>query len=285
MPKSRLTTVANVLLALLKAGCYLLLFLFGQTVVTVAVMAVFALWSYLNGGAVDPDTLLNDVLRQTPLITVCSAAVTLVILLVVFLIRKKNPLKEVGLVRTSPSVAAAAAAVTPALYMLVILVMGLLPEAWLEDYAQASAGLNDTGLLAFFGTVLAAPLVEEVIFRGLMQSRLARAMPGWLAAVVAALAFGLCHGQFVWVAYATLLGLIFGWIRLRSGSILPSLLAHFVFNLIGFFSAFAETGGFAEILLPALPVLSLIGCLLARRGLVQLFRPRPAQPEFPPDAT
>jgi len=285
MRQSRLTSVANVLLALLKAGCYLLLFLLSQTVVTVAVVAVFALWAYFNGGAIDQEALLGDVLTQTPLITVCSAVLTLVILAAVFLIRKKNPLRETGLVRTSPSMVAAAAAVTPALYVLVILVMGCLPEVWLEDYAQASAGLNDTGLLAFLGTVFAAPLVEEVIFRGLIQSRLARALPAWLAAVLAALAFGLCHGQFLWMAYAALLGLIFGWIRLRSGSILPSLAAHFVFNLIGFLAVFAEEAGFASALFLVLPILSLVGCVLARRGLVQLFRPRPAQPEFPPDAT
>jgi len=261
MHQSRLTSISNVLLALLKAGCYLLLFLGGQTVVTVAVVAVFALWAYLNGGTIDQTVLLDDVLARTPLITVCSALLTLAVLVIVFLIRRKNPLKEAGVVRTAPSMAAAAAAVTPALYLLVIVVMSRLPEAWLEDYAQASAGLNDTGLLAFLATVIAAPLVEEVIFRGLIQSRLARVMPGWLAAVLAALTFGLCHGQPVWMAYAALLGLFFGWIRLRSGSILPSLAAHFVFNLIGFLAVFAEESGFVRMLFLILSALSLAGCL------------------------
>lgn len=277
MNEEKRTSAAAILLALLKAGCYLLLFLGAQTLVTVAVTAIITIWSILNGGGLDQNALLTDVLAYTPHITLFSAVLTLIILAIFFLARKKKLFAEVGLVRTKPSLVGAAAAITPALYVVVIVVMGFLPEALLEDYAQASAGLDDTGLFTLLATVIAAPIVEEVIFRGLIQSRLARAMPGWLAAVIAALVFGLCHGQIVWATYAFVLGLFFGWMRLRSGSILPSLAAHFVFNLIGHFAVVLEGAVPDWAILVGLLVISAIACLLTRRGLGELLHRK--QPE------
>lgn len=228
-----------------------------------------------------PDAMMDGILAFTPHITLFSAILTLAVLTGFFLLRKKDPLREAGLVRTRPVVVGAAASMTPALYVLVILVLACLPEAWMESYAEASAGLSDTGLFSFLATVIAAPIVEEVIFRGLIQSRLGRVMPGWLAAVLAALVFGLCHGQAVWVGYAFVLGLFFGWFTLRSGSILPSMLAHFVFNAIGHFAVVLESRVPDWTIFAALLAISAVGCLLTRRGLAHLFAPRPAQPEVP----
>ena len=271
MNEEKKVSAAAVLLALLKAGCYLLLFLGAQMLVTVAFTAILALLAISNGGSPNPDALLTDVLAYTPHITLFSALLTIIILVIFFLVRKKNPLQEVGLVKTDLSLVGASAAITPALYTVVMLVMGLLPESLLEDYAQASAGLSDTGLLALLATVIGAPLVEEVIFRGLIQSRLERAMPGWLAAVISALVFGLCHGQIVWIVYAFVLGMIFGRMRQCCRSILPSLAAHFVFNLIGHLAVALEPHLTPEAISGALIAFSLAGLIMARRQVPHLF--------------
>ena len=212
MNNERRISIAAVLLALLKAGSYLLLFLGCQMLVTVVVTTAFTLAAVLGGGAYSEALLLEQVLNCTGQITLFSNILTLVILRIFFLARRKNPPAEAGLVPARPRMVAAAAAVTPALYVVIILVLSCLPQAWLESYADASAPLNDTGVWALLATVIAAPLAEEVVFRGLIQSRLRRVMPGWLAVVIAAALFGLCHGQAVWMAYAFTLGLFFGWI-------------------------------------------------------------------------
>lgn len=272
-------TAGKVLLALLKAGCYLLLFLGSQLLVTMAITIIFTVFSVINGGGLNEALLIEQVLGCTTHITLISNLLALGILALFFLIRRKKPLGEAGLVKTRPPMVAAAAALAPGLYAVVITLLGFLPEEWLSAYNEASAALNDTSVWALLATVIAAPLAEEVVFRGLIQSRLNRVMPGWLSVVISALLFGLCHGQPVWMAYAFLLGLFFGWIALRSKSILPTVVAHMIFNAIGHFSVYLpETAPeWAFYLFPGgLLLLSVVCCLLARRGMADLFR-RPAQ--------
>jgi membrane protease YdiL (CAAX protease family) len=78
-------------------------------------------------------------------------------------------------------------------------------------------------------TTLGAPLAEEVIFRGYLHALLRTWLGPWPTIVASACAFGFVHGS----AYALpigLLGLYFAWLRERTGSLAPSLLAHSMHN-------------------------------------------------------
>ena len=81
-----------------------------------------------------------------------------------------------------------------------------------------------------------APIVEEIFFRGFIfgaiKSRFGRA-----AAIVASgLIFGAVHlgNPGGWVVFAPIsaVGMIFAWGYLYSGSIVPAIMAHFLFNLV-----------------------------------------------------
>ena len=158
--------------------------------------------------------------------------------------------------------------------------MSFLPEAWLLGYAQASAGLTGGGVLSAISIALVSPVVEEVIFRGLVQSRLARAMPGWPAVLIASALFALGHGQPVWMGYAFCLGLVLGVMAWRAGSILPSLLTHILFNTIGqllTLPQLAQANGL--VVLAVLAGVGVAACLLARKGLRALFFSHGKEPE------
>ncbi len=81
------------------------------------------------------------------------------------------------------------------------------------------------------------PLVEELLFRGvLLSALLQRWRVGW-AIAVSSLLFAMAHLpglQYQWYALPDLLLLALGlaWLRLRSGSIWPSVLAHSTNNLL-----------------------------------------------------
>lgn len=265
-------SAGQVLAALGRAVAYLALFLGSQLLISVLFTAAVTLIILSGGG--DGALLLEQIYGYTPHITLISGLITLAVLAVFFLIRRKKPLAEVRLQSAPGPALLAAAGVAPVLYFAVTLILSLLPEAWLESYAEASSALNTTGLLALLSTALVAPLVEEVIFRGLILSRLNRVLPGWLSLLLSALLFGLCHGQPVWIAYAFVLGLILGTMALRSGSILPSLVTHILFNAIGQLSVVLDESQINPwLLLGLLAAAGILVCLLARRGVAMLFRP------------
>ena len=89
--------------------------------------------------------------------------------------------------------------------------------------------------------VVGAPIQEEIIFRVLLQTTLARQFPATLsffgasfsyAAIIVALLFGLIHLEVnpITAAAAFVLGLSSGELRHRSGSLLPAILVHAVSN-------------------------------------------------------
>ncbi len=99
---------------------------------------------------------------------------------------------------------------------------------------QAGVGYNQALLLA-----LASALGEEIWFRGAVQSFFVDYLglyAGWLAQ---AALFAAGHpapgraGRF-YVVWAFAAGLIFGALYLASGSLVPGILAHFLYNARGF---------------------------------------------------
>ena len=68
------------------------------------------------------------------------------------------------------------------------------------------------------------------IGRGLLFDRLKKAMPVGLAMVLSLAAFGLMHGQIIWVCYAAVVGLFLAYIYHKTGSILPTIAAHMFLN-------------------------------------------------------
>jgi membrane protease YdiL (CAAX protease family) len=92
--------------------------------------------------------------------------------------------------------------------------------------------LNGFGLFGVLITVALLPAIfEETIFRGILLSGLKKF--GSVAAVlVCGLLFSLYHQNPAQTIYQFLCGAAFAWIALRSGSILPTVLAHFLNNAL-----------------------------------------------------
>lgn len=73
--------------------------------------------------------------------------------------------------------------------------------------------------------------VEELLFRGLLLGALSFA-PRFVAIALQAAAFGLFHMDWAQGAATFVLGLGFGYLRVASGSLVPSMLAHALYNLV-----------------------------------------------------
>ncbi|MCD0460257.1 ABC transporter permease subunit/CPBP intramembrane protease [Roseiconus lacunae] len=75
-------------------------------------------------------------------------------------------------------------------------------------------------------------LCEELAFRGFIFGGLVRERGKFRAVVVTALMFGISHGVLQQSIAASLMGVVLGWITLRTGSILPCILIHVTNNAL-----------------------------------------------------
>ncbi len=75
-----------------------------------------------------------------------------------------------------------------------------------------------------------APIVEELVFRGLLYGWIAGRWGGTAGLVVSSLAFAAAHYEPAHVVLVLPLGFLFGWLRRRTDSLLPSLFSHIVNN-------------------------------------------------------
>lgn len=83
----------------------------------------------------------------------------------------------------------------------------------------------------FFAGIL-APIMEEVIFRKVLLSRLRR-FGDFFSILLSALAFGMFHGNLSQFFYAVALGCIFGYIVIKTGTIKYSIILHMSVNIFG----------------------------------------------------
>ena len=102
---------------------------------------------------------------------------------------------------------------------------GLAPERWRPDRAAAFV----TNAIVITTVV---PLGEELFFRGLGVRALAP-LGDAVAIAVTALVFALAHGLLTGLPPLFLFGLAVAWVRLRSDSVWPGVIAHGTYNLLG----------------------------------------------------
>ena len=180
------------------------------------------------------------------LLTLISNALTLLILLPVFAAQKKSYAREISLFPLVPGAIWPLVSGAMALAAVVALVLALLPipQELMDAYNSAAVGLGEPGLISALSTVFFAPIAEEVIFRGLVYTRLRRAMPAALACVLSSLVFGLLHGQLLWIAYAFIMGVVLTLVFERTGTLWASIVVHVTFNLVGTYAVQYLPGSF-----------------------------------------
>jgi hypothetical protein len=108
-----------------------------------------------------------------------------------------------------------------------------------RTFSQEDTPLSAPYLDAGFGwpiiilSICAQPaVIEEMAFRGIIQSSLASMMKARDAILVSAVAFSIMHFSLIMFVPFVLLGCYLGWLRLKSGSLYPCMAAHFLHNLI-----------------------------------------------------
>ena len=108
-----------------------------------------------------------------------------------------------------------------------------------------------TAMLFMAMAVLVAPLVEETVFRGYLYPLLAKTFGVATGIIVTGLLFGIMHGaQLGWtwglVSVLILVGVIFTFVRARTGTVYASFLLHLGYNFTISFVTVVGTRGFTH---------------------------------------
>ena len=105
--------------------------------------------------------------------------------------------------------------------------------------AENIAGGNAFG--TFMIAVIAAPVVEEILFRGIVLRSMRKFIPVWAAILISSVLFGVYHLNIVQAAYATFMGIAAGILYEKKKNLLFPILVHFANNLITMLQGFAPS--------------------------------------------
>ena len=128
--------------------------------------------------------------------------------------------------RILPAVIVASLGLVVAVGQLVPLIPGsrAYREAALTGFGVSSP------LVVVLSAVIAAPVVEELLCRGVLLRGLLRRHGAWTAALVTTLVFALFHLNLTQGLLALPFGLGLAWLALRTGSVIPGMVAHAAVN-------------------------------------------------------
>lgn len=120
----------------------------------------------------------------------------------------------------------------------------LLPDKWTKDLLAETFDKLLKSPEGYIVIGIAAPLVEEVVFRGAILRKLLEWMTdsfgeltkqkAWIAIAISALFFAAIHLNPAQIPHAFLGGILLGWLYYRTESIIPGILFHWINNSAAF---------------------------------------------------
>lgn len=206
-----------------------------------AVVALFLVHGSINVEILRDPSSLKQVSesRLGLFIVIVIPQIALVIPCIAAAILSPVPTRErLGLVKGNWPVWAwiAAAAATPLVGMVSGLVVGLFLDESdaLKQMTEIFRQHGQSGFLFPLAMMIGATpaICEELLFRGYIQTRLAKSLGPILGVGIASLLFAAFHLDLVHVVAVFPLGLFLGWVSWQSGSLFPAILGHFVNNVI-----------------------------------------------------
>lgn len=160
----------------------------------------------------------------------CAFALPILMLYSYMRSKKANPHSGVSLTISKSKLISSGLLVFPAVGITALL-------AFLTTLLMGAFGFSQSVIepmpiyLALLVHAFVPALLEEILFR-FFPIKLMAAHSERLAILLSAAAFSLCHTDLFKIPYAFFAGLVFGYITLHSGSIIPTFIIHFINNAL-----------------------------------------------------
>ncbi len=225
----------------------LVVFLVIMSLVQIVALIVYALIKVLQG-SVGSDVMgfflnLSTDINALMAITVVSQVITFICFVIFYKKvmlkdKKMDPVSAVFDIKSFLSVVFGFFGVEMVVSTCLIFLSAIAPET-MEEYADfiESSGLGENTFFSVLAAVVCAPVVEELVFRGVTLNLARRFTKSFIIAnIIQAVMFGLAHitsANMVQPLYAFALGLALGFIYKKFNSLYATILAHLSFNLMG----------------------------------------------------
>ncbi len=99
-----------------------------------------------------------------------------------------------------------------------------------DQMEKTMAAVFDDKIFGFLMVAVAAPILEEMLFRGIILKYLLKKYAPWTAILLTAVAFGIFHRNPWQFMYATTVGILLGYMYWKTDSLFYPILIHFVLN-------------------------------------------------------
>lgn len=191
-----------------------------------------------NEATTNSNEITYFILQYTNYILLISSIITVLVLMFIYSLKKRNIKNELLILRTKNSNLLIAILLGVSVWIFNVGALGLIEmsgffQSAFDTFSQTTSIITQG---SFFSSVLVVgiivPFAEEFLFRGVIYRTLNRNLSIPLSIIIQALLFGVFHGNLIQGTYATLLGIIFGYITYKCNSLWPAYIAHMTNNLV-----------------------------------------------------
>ena len=221
-------------------GCLLLIMaiqvVFGM-ILGMIIGLVFAAKSASSGDGMDIEGIGNFVNINMNLILILTNIVVVITFAIIYKVRKKNIKEELQFRKTKYINMIIAVALGLSFWIFdsgvlsIIYEAGFLKESFSYMEELLSPITSGNLILTIISVGIIAPFVEEFIFRGVIFKILNKNISALWSIIIQAILFGVFHFNLIQGGYASLMGILFGYVTYKTKSIWPAIVMHISNNV------------------------------------------------------
>ncbi len=185
-------------------------------------------------GSADEYLMMEYLLNQTMLLTLISNIVAVIVCIPILIFSKKNLPKysqEPGKLYkfSALSFTVCGVMIVSVLACLVFALFSITDPTY--DLVETTI-MSSNPIVQVLEVVVLAPICEEIIFRRLVINKMLSAYSMHTAVIVSAVLFALAHGNITQGVFTFFMGILLGYLYLKTKSLLMCMIAHFINNLM-----------------------------------------------------
>lgn len=249
-------------------GLFMLIYFIAQMIAFVAAAIIFAVNSYANVLSLNTTRLETWINQNTCYLLLFSVLIAFPFYLLVSFCRKERFFEAAGFRKIGIRKIILSASLGIGINIVLTMVISLMPiERWFPGYIESMKYIDYNDILSIIpAVVIMGPIMEEIIFRGLILRELRKNLPITAAIIIQGVLFGIYHLNMLQSIYTAFIGIMLGFVFAWTGSIWASIIVHVFSNFTNIFLDKVLGGVITEHMLLVM-VLSLIVSVFAARAL------------------